>query len=245
MNQARHPIPTELLLEVIERQRIGAEYQPIKATNSLQTVGYEALARFYSATRQPLPPQAVFDTLHDSPITLVQVELMSKRWQIEHAPRDGLLFLNLDPHAVAGLSLATPEHPLLDLLCQPQRTVIELIENTNVQEADHSMLLAELLAQRGIRTALDDIGGPATMVSIPILCTVDIYKFDRQWLRQLQQPRQLRMLQMLLAFARAEGKQTVLEGVESEADLRQAQALGVDFVQGYLFRPEFIRRDAL
>jgi hypothetical protein len=60
----------------------------------------------------------VFDTLHDSPVTLVQVELMSKRWQIEHAPRDGLLFLNLDPHAVAGLSLATPEHLLLDLLCQ-------------------------------------------------------------------------------------------------------------------------------
>lgn len=242
MKYDRPAITPEQLLDIIEHNRIGAEYQPIKRTTTLESIGHEALARFYSPDSIPLPPQTVFDTLHESPITLMQMELMSKRWQLEQAPVDGMLFLNLDPHAVSGISEENNRHPILDLLNQPSRIIVELIENTNIQEADHSMLLAQLLAERGIRTALDDIGGPGTMISMPILCAVDIYKFDRQWLRVLHQPGQLRLLQMLLDFAHAEGKQTILEGIETERDLLQARELGVDFVQGYLFRPEFITR---
>ena len=142
------------------------------------------------------------------------------------------------------MAATAPQHPILDLLCDPARLVVELIENTNIQEAEHSMLLAQLLAARGIRTALDDIGGPDSMVALPMLCAVDIYKFDRQWLRVLDQPRLRHMLQLLLSFARAEGKQTILEGVETAADLARARELGVDMVQGYLFREEFINQRA-
>ena len=52
------------------------------------------------------------------------------------------------------------------------------------------------------------------------------------------------MLQLLLSFARAEGKQTILEGVETSADLARARELGVDMVQGYLFREAFINQRA-
>ena len=37
-------------------------------------------------------------------------------------------------------------------------------------------------------------------------------------------------------------KQTILEGVESELDLELAKEIGVDFVQGYLFKKEFITK---
>lgn len=242
MDSHRHTLSPEVLLDLLESQRIGAEYQPIKATKTLETAGHEALARFYNPNCEALPPQQVFDALHDSRVTLIQVELMSKRWQISQAPLGDMLFLNLDPHAMSGLSKEQRHHPLLEMIDRPQQTIIELIENTNIQEADQCLLLAEILAQRGIRTALDDIGAPGTMVAMPILSVVDFYKFDRQWLRTISDPRQKRLLQMLLAFARDEGKQTILEGIETEHDLALARELGVDYVQGYLFRPEFITR---
>lgn len=231
---------TETLLDIIEHQRIGAEFQPIKHTYTLDTIGHEALARFYRHSGQPIPPQSVFATLHDSPVTLVQAELMSKRWQIESAPFDGLLFLNLDPDAFTVSSAAPEQHPMLQLLGEPERIVVEIIENASIQDADRSMWLAQCLAARGIRTALDDIGGVGTMLSLPILCSVDIFKFDRHWLQAIHQPAQRRMLTMLLRYAKEEGKKTILEGIETEDDLTIARQLEVDYVQGYLFRPEFI-----
>lgn len=237
-------IDTDTLLDIIEHQRIGAEFQPIKHTDTLATIGHEALARFYKRSGQPIPPQTVFATLHDSPVTLVQAELMSKRWQIDSAPQDGLLFLNLDPDAFTTSSSTPDQHPMLQLVDQPDRIVVEIIENASIQDADRSMWLAECLAARGILTALDDIGGIGTMLSLPILCNVDIFKFDRHWLQAIRQPAQRRMLKMLLNYAREENKKTILEGVETADDLAIARELQVDYVQGYLFRPEFINKPA-
>ncbi len=237
-------IDTDTLLDIIEHQRIGAEFQPIKHTGTLATIGHEALARFYKRTGQPIPPQAVFATLHGSPVTLVQAELMSKRWQIDSAPQDGLLFLNLDPDAFTTSGVNPDQHPMLQLLGQPDRIVVEIIENASIQDADRSLWLAECLAARGILTALDDIGGVGTMLSLPILCNVDIFKFDRHWLQAIHQPAQRRMLKMLLNYAREENKKTVLEGIETVDDLAIARELQVDYVQGYLFRPEFINKQA-
>jgi EAL domain-containing protein (putative c-di-GMP-specific phosphodiesterase class I) len=235
-------VDIDTLLDILHHQRIGAEFQPIKHTATLETIGHEALARFYNNKQQPVPPQDVFATLHASPITLVQAELMSKRWQIASAPDDGLLFLNLDPDAFTINSGSPQHHPMLRLLDQPHRMVVEIIENASIQEADRSLWLAECLAAQGIRTALDDIGGCGTLLSLPILCSVDIFKFDRQWLQAIRQPAQLRMLKMLLHYAREENKKTVLEGIETAEDLAVARLLEVDYVQGYLFRQQFINK---
>jgi len=243
MNTQTRPLSAASLLDVLENQRIGAEYQPIKQTATLATVGYEALARFFDASWQALPPQAVFAALHASPVTLIQAELMSKRWQIRHAPADGLLFLNLDPDVFDDNDSAD-SHPILGLLDQPNRMVVEIIENASIQEAKRSLWLAESLAARGIRTALDDIGADGTLLSLPILCSVDIFKFDRRWLQVLHLSAQKRMLSLLLAYARQENRLTVLEGIETEEDLALARELGVDLVQGYLFKDEFIQANA-
>lgn len=41
-------------------------------------------------------------------------------------------------------------------------------------------------------------------------------------------------------YARKTSKYSILEGVETESDLELAREMGVDFVQGYLFKKEFI-----
>ena len=232
-------LSVDVLLDTIENQRIGTEYQVLVDTASLETVGHEALARFYRRDGAALPPQLVFDALHHSPFTLFQVELLAKRFQIAAAPPEGLLFLNVDPDAFMQPVSDERRHPMLALFESPQRLVVEIIENSSVQEAHLSQRLAEILKAHGVRLALDDIGGPESMLSLTLLGGVDYFKFDRSWLGRRGDPAGMRLLKALLGYARELGKQCVLEGVETERDLELARELEVDLVQGFLFRERF------
>lgn len=227
------------LLDLLEQRRYGVEYQPLVAADSQRIAGYEALARFFDRDGRPWSPQSVFDALHASPISLFQVEYALKQLQLAHAPAHGALFVNLDPDAFAAADVGVDTHPLADLLAGESRVVVEVIENSNLNDALMSRRLVELFVARGVPLALDDIGAPSTMLALPVLLAVDYLKFDRAWLGMLSDPVCQAALRHLIAFARETGKRTVLEGIETEAQRRQAVELGVDYLQGFLFRSAF------
>lgn len=227
------------LIDMVERQRFGVEYQPIVDAISGEVIGYEALARFFDAQGSYIPPLNVFRALHDSPLMLAQVELQLKRLQLRFRPDDSLLFLNLDPHAFSLLQNADGSHALMNMLQKSSSLVMELIENTDVNEARISNEVSELLRQAGISSALDDVGAPGTMVALNILNDVDYIKFDRYWLQPESEKMHV-LLKSLISFAQNSGKKTILEGVESPEDLAQGVNWGVDYIQGYFYRELFI-----
>jgi EAL domain-containing protein (putative c-di-GMP-specific phosphodiesterase class I) len=232
-------LPAQVLLDLIEQRRFGVEYQPIIALNDSTILGYEALARFYDRSGAALSPQLVFDSLHGSPLSLFQVEHAMKRLQLAHAPDDGgRLFVNLDPDAFQAGG-QDGSHALVMLLAQNSRVVVEIIENSNVNDADISGAMAEAFAANHIELALDDIGAPRSLVSLPILLAVNYMKFDRSWVLHPDDPARCALLRHLVAFARECGKHTILEGVENQAQLDFATTIGFDYVQGFLFRPLF------
>ena len=222
-------------------EQLGVEYQPIMPLRGTEPLGFEALARFWDRNGSALPPDSVFDQLHDTPELLARLEYELSWHQIAHAPTQGLLFINLDPHAVS----VETQHPLLDLLAQRERLVVELIENTDIQDAHASQLLQAQLHLEGVATALDDIGSPAALLSLDLLPHIDYLKFDRIWLQRLDSQPYAELFRTLLAYARISGKQTVLEGVETPAQLARLQAFELDYVQGFLFRDRFVRTEPL
>lgn len=232
-------LSASVLLDMLDQQRFGVEYQPLVNPHTGDIVAYEALARFYDQAGQTLRTDWVFWALHDSPLTLFQTEYQMKQLQLTHAP-NAPLFVNLDPDAYQVVDEPNQANPLVQLLRRRGDVVIEIIENSDIGDARQSMQMAEVLAQQGIPLALDDIGAPHSMLSLPLLIQVDCLKFDRSWFNQLDCPKQQSALLSLIAYARETGKQTVLEGVENQAQLARACALGVDLVQGFLFRPLFI-----
>lgn len=231
--------PTDLLA-LLEGQGLGVEYQPIVDAVSGAVIGHEALARFRSADGRNLPPDQVFCALHDSPLSLFQLELKIKQLQIAHAPDQRLLFLNIDQDAFETF-LDEPRHPLVELLAEHPRAVVELIENSSVSDAQVSIAMLRQFGGAGIPMALDDIGAHDSLVSLDVLARVDYLKLARDWLGRLSGPHTQPLLQSLLDFARHSGKTVILEGVESESDLALAQRLGIGFVQGFLFRPQFVQ----
>lgn len=228
------------LIEMIERQRFGVEYQPIIDTNSGEVFAYEALARFFDPAGDNISPLQVFCALHDSPLMLAQVELQLKRLQLRFRPDPYPLFINLDPHAFSMLNDSFGGNELLRRLSNEHSLIVELIENTDVNDAQMSNEVSDLFHQAGISIALDDVGAPGTMVALNILNDVDYIKFDRFWFNPNSES-MLALLKSLIRFARDSGKKTVLEGVENAEDLAKAVNLGVDYVQGFFYRELFIQ----
>jgi EAL domain-containing protein (putative c-di-GMP-specific phosphodiesterase class I) len=102
--------------------------------------------------------------------------------------------------------------------------------------------MVRALRQRSIGIALYDVGAPDTLLSLETLRDVDVLKLDASWLSRVHEPRDRAVLDALLALARRLGTRTVLEGVETPAHLDVARGLGVDAVQGFLFRGRFTSR---
>ena len=83
-------------------------------------------------------------------------------------------------------------------------------------------------------------GSPHSMLSIPVLTTVDYMKLDKYWLNFRKNKNHTALPQYLIQYARETGKVTVLEGIENKDNLNFAYQLGMDLVQGYLYREQFI-----
>ena len=232
------------LLDLVEQQRFGVEYQPLIDAHTGDILGYEALARFFDCNGGTILPLDIFQLLHDSPLMLAQVELQLKRLQLRYRPEGVALFLNLDPHA---FSMCTDKddpnvNAMANLLKGHQDLVVELIENTDVNDAKISNDVSEMMRKQGIAIALDDVGAPGSMVAMNILSEVDYIKFDRSWLRDELTENLLLLIKSVINFARLSGKKTVLEGVESAEDLATAVNLGIDYVQGFFYRELFIQK---
>lgn len=222
---------------ILETNRLACEYQPIVRLSDRQTWAYEALARFQLDGRT-VAPDRVFAALHDDRTLFFMLESRTKRFQMQHRPPNTKLFVNIDP-LVCELDYHL-EHWLGAFGAQ-EDLVVEIIENTGVSSVAAVRAFTERVSAVGVDIALDDVGGSGSLFSFELLEDCHVLKLDRRWLaRVTRDPAYGQLVQGLLSFARSRGICSVLEGIETKDDLRCAEELGVDHVQGFLFRDAFI-----
>ena len=233
------------VLDIAIHRRFGVEYQPLVDLRSGAIAGYEALARFHRADGEAVPPNVMFEALHENPLLLLHVEFETKRLQLAHAPEAPHLFINLDAdsfHVGEGIW----HNLFVDLFRRHrkqhphQRITVEVTENLSIQDLQRSQEMISVLKGAGFGVALDDMGVAGTVVSYDTLSESTEVKFDRSWLVK-RTPRRIDALQWFLGLCRAMEVRTVLEGIETPDDLAFARAAGFDWVQGFLFRDRFVR----
>ncbi len=229
------------VMRILEHNRLSCEYQPIVRTETRSVEGYEALARF-KVDDKVEAPKDVFDALHGDRTLFFLLEARVKRLQLAHRPKTGRLFLNLDPHVCEEPYQL--EHWLAVFAHHPD-VVVEILESTNSAHLSTIHEFVKSLHRSGIQVALDDIGGPQNLLSFDLLDEVQVLKLDRLWLSRVRgTPAYTALLQGLTAFAKQRKIDCILEGVETEEDFELAKSLNVDFVQGFLFRSEFITAES-
>jgi EAL domain-containing protein (putative c-di-GMP-specific phosphodiesterase class I) len=238
----RTPAELDTARRIVEAGSFWTEYEPIVDLRSLRTAGYEALARFEREDGTRVATGALFSALHADRPLLVRAEMQLKQHQLAHAPRTGELFVNLDPDSW-DRGVDDGRNPLLALLSGGRRrVVVEVIENLDAADAMLGRDLVATLRARGLPVALDDVGATNGLLSFEALDDAEVLKFDRSLLHRLGGTNRRRALvEALVAMARRTGARTVLEGVETPAHLSLARELGVDLVQGWLFRDRAVQ----
>ncbi len=235
---AEPPLPMKAeVLRILEANQLACEYQPIVRVSDQEIWAYEALARF-RLDEDLIAPNLVFDALHSDRTRFFMLESRSKRFQLRHRPKGARLFVNLDPKVVEI------DHHLehwLGIFGSQQDLVVEILENTSAENLDSVRSFADRLHATGVDVALDDVGGHENFFSFELLEHCQILKLDRYWLSRFERdPAYIDLIKGMLSFARSRGIHSVLEGVETASHLECAKTLGIDFVQGFLYRDAFI-----
>lgn len=230
------------LVSLLEAKRFGVQYQPIVKLSNSQIYAYEALARFYNESGQSIRPDLVYSLLHDSPVSLFQVELLQKKIQLASAPDNKPLFVNLDQDSYSSCGITGSLNPFAQLFDDYNKgeLVVELIENSEINDAIMSLKMIEDLSSAGIKTAIDDVFNPQCMLSTSVIQLVDFLKLDKDVVQKKSEEQFLVLVRAFINYAHAVGKKVILEGVETDEDLSFARSLGVDYVQGFYFEAHFI-----
>jgi EAL domain-containing protein (putative c-di-GMP-specific phosphodiesterase class I) len=235
------PISPLSLIELIESQRYGVEYQPIVDLKSKDIMAYECLARFSDSNKQNIAPDIIYAALHDSPLTLFQVEYQQKLLQLDYAPSQSDIFVNLDQDSYFSTGEDSDKNPFLTLFksFRSANIVVELIENSEVNDAIKSLAMIDTLAKSNINTAIDDVCNPLSMVSTSVIQLVDYIKLDKHVVAEKHNNQFMLLVETLINYAHSAGKKVILEGVETVSDIVFARKINVDYVQGFLFKKWF------
>ena len=153
-------------------------------------------------------------------------------------PAGEILFVNLDPRAVAGRRELDAHHVAgrRPPRRRPSRICLELIKPERCPDRE---LLQEMVAEhrkRGAKVALDDLsGGPESLACLELL-RPDIAKIDTALTAGIQHsPARRALVKALVDCAHELGAKVVAEGVERVDEFRAMAELGVDLGQGFYF----------
>jgi EAL domain-containing protein (putative c-di-GMP-specific phosphodiesterase class I) len=125
----------------------------------------------------------------------------------------------------------------------PRSLMFEVTENENLRDPAHLLNILASYRQMGFRTAIDDFGAGYSGLGLLAEFQPDVVKLDMGLVRDADsRPARAAILRHTAALCRELGITVVAEGVETLAELRVLQGVGVELFQGYLLaRPGFER----
>jgi EAL domain-containing protein (putative c-di-GMP-specific phosphodiesterase class I) len=212
---------------------LRAVYQPIIDLDTYAPVAYEALVR--GPQGSPLEsPAALFGQAAAAGL-LPELDRAARAAAIEGALAAGLrpphtLFLNVEPSTLDGAG------PLLGKEAGELRLVVELTERALAARPAEVLAAVGWLRERGCGIALDDVGIDERSLALMPFLSPDVIKLDMSLIQERRPSRTTaRVLNAVAAEAERSGATLLAEGVETDAHLARARAVGATLAQGWYF----------
>lgn len=231
------------LREILRSGTISTLFQPILAAGSRQIIGYEALSR--GPSNSPLHSPMTLFTIARQSGQLLELDMLCRRRAIERFASSNLpgkLFLNILPETLldhqhsSGRTLQMLQREGLT----PERVVIELTEQSPID--DYQLLQRALQHYRsmGFSIALDDLGAGYSGLRLWTEMRPEYVKIDRYFIDGIHlDPLKREFVGSILRMAKASRAQVVAEGIELKEELDVLEQLGAEMLQGFwLGRPQ-------
>ncbi len=229
-------------------------FQPQVRLSDRRIIGMEALIRHKGNDGKISPP--TFLQYYDRLNAMADIDF----WVMEQAVN--YLRQNLSHYTGMTLSVNVSPQTLVDkrlfnvisrILSEPLPAgwtlEIEITESQAVNAPEHVADILAQLKQRGIRIALDDFGAGYSTLNYLTRYPLDKIKLDRSLVQGLGKKGGLQFLRQVTKLCKITECHVVIEGVETEDELRQiliegvetehemalVQSAGIELAQGFLF----------
>ena len=233
---ARAPSIEEVRLG-LQGGQIGYHLQPILACADRRIAGYEALLRWERPSGEVLGPDQFLATMTAAYDAETRPPLEAARrvadWAVNQ--HDAYIAFNISEAFLARAAregLSWVDEIVGDV---PRSAIVfELVEDILTDRVDAVAEVVERLQAQGIRVALDDFGVAYSSLERLQSVPVDFVKIDRRFLRGAAgDARNRELLRGMIDIAHRLGAETVVEGVETEAQFEIVRAAGAAYAQGF------------
>lgn len=200
----------------------------------------ELLFRLPETMEHELTVQEVILSLERSGnVHLVDQLMLRQAIELLRADPDPLRRLGVN---LSAISLGMEEHfeALTALLrSQPeplrQRLVVEVTETAIIEKPELWSVKLQQLRDLGLQIAIDDFGVGFASIAYLFRFQADYLKLDLSYSQRLHDNNVDALVQFLLAYCRHNHCQLILEGIETDEQLKVWRQKGVALFQGYLF----------
>jgi len=223
-------------------EQLELHYQPIVEIRSGRITGVEALARWRHPERGLLYPDSFIQGAEESgAIVAIGAAVLEQACrQIEVWKQQGIVCpsvsVNLSARQLQEPSLvATVREALRRYGMTPDELTLEVTESIMAFDADRAIDRLLALKSLGIEIAVDDFGTGYSSLEYLRRLPVDTLKIDRSFTNELENDSSTVVLVDLMnQLGHAVGLRTVVEGVETEEQMRTISLLACDEAQGFL-----------
>jgi diguanylate cyclase (GGDEF)-like protein/PAS domain S-box-containing protein len=232
----------------IQRSEFDVHYQPEVDLRSGAIVGVEALVRWTSPSRGPVPPSRFIPIAEATGLILPLGEHVLRAACLQTADwaRRGLLppgfvtWVNVSARQLAGGGMPELVQAALEAAgLPPDRLGLEVTETAIVAEgaaSDHARAELQRLHEAGVRLAVDDFGTGFSSLRQLRHFPVDVIKVDRTFVQGVgTDAKDTAITANVISLAHALGLIAIAEGIESHEQLSSMRRLGCDRAQGYVF----------
>jgi EAL domain-containing protein (putative c-di-GMP-specific phosphodiesterase class I) len=237
------------LRAAVANESIDVYFQPIVDVATRKISSFEALARWNHPVRGRMSPGEFIPVVEDLGLmedlgasVLRRACLACAAW-----PGDTAVSVNLSSTQFRSGKI---EQIVIDALAAaklaPERLELEITESTLLDDRGGTRSALEALRLRGVRISLDDFGTGYSSLSYLLTFPLDRIKIDRTFTIGLGvHERASILVESVARMSKQLGMSVLVEGVETEAQMRFIQSLGtIAEVQGFLFSPAVPEPDA-
>jgi diguanylate cyclase (GGDEF)-like protein/PAS domain S-box-containing protein len=231
------------LHHVTERGEIEVAYQPLVSLTDRRIVGAEALVRWHHPDHGILLPAQFIQLAEDNGTILpIGRTVLEEACSQAKAWRDKFgvslqIGVNLSARQFQQVALAEDIAGVLRATAiDPSQLCLEITESLAMDDVDLTSSILTSLHTLGVRVAIDDFGTGHSSLGYLARFPVDVVKIDQSFVRNIEgDPVKSAIVSAVVALSQAIGSTTVVEGVETAAQLEELRRLGCDVAQGFYF----------
>lgn len=236
--QETRTLEHDMALALVNKEFV-VYYQPIVDSFSREIYSYEALIRWIHPRKGLMPPDSFIPVAEKTGMINEMGKLVlemacreAASWAVPAKISVNVSPVQLSCKGFVGIVLSI----LKETGLSADRLELEVTESAFFTESSTPMNTLNKLRALGVKISIDDFGTGYSSLARLSRLSFDKIKIDKSFVHSIStQEDALNIIKLITGMAKSLNMKAVAEGVETQEQLENLQALGCDFAQGYLF----------